>query len=155
MYASSALTATEIHYAQIEKELLAIVFACQHFDAYILGRQTVHVEMDHKPLVSIVKKPLHKAPSWLQTMLLKLQRYSLTIKESTCLWRTLTVVPAYLPATISNNFVNSLEEVDHTISLSLSVKWLEQVRHTARNDPMQEMTPFYNYSGKLFSRVGL
>ena len=43
-YASRALTTTEIHYAQIEKELLAIVFACQQFNAYIFfGRQTVHV----------------------------------------------------------------------------------------------------------------
>ena len=34
----------------------------------------------------------------------------------------------------TNSFVNSLEEVDHTISLSLIAERLEQVRHTARED---------------------
>ena len=34
-YASRALTATETRYAQIEKELLAIVFACTHFESYV------------------------------------------------------------------------------------------------------------------------
>ena len=33
-YASRALTPTETRYAQIEKELLAIVFGCEHFEAY-------------------------------------------------------------------------------------------------------------------------
>ena len=137
-YASRALTTTEIHYAQIEKELLAIVFACQHFDAYIFGRQTVHVETDHKPLVSIVKKPLHKAPSRLQRMLLKLQRYTLIIKYKAGKYMFMadTLSRAYLPTTSSSSFVNSLEEVDHTVSLSLSAGRLEQVRHTARDDPI-------------------
>ena len=35
MYSSRALTATERNYAQIEKELLAIVFAAEKFDKYI------------------------------------------------------------------------------------------------------------------------
>ena len=34
-YASKALTETEIRYAQIEKEMLAIVFACNKFRQYI------------------------------------------------------------------------------------------------------------------------
>ena len=71
-YASRALTLTETRYAQIEKELLANVFACDHFEAYVYGRKCVHVETDHQPLVSIVTKPLDKAPSRLQRMLLRL-----------------------------------------------------------------------------------
>ena len=40
----------ETQYAQIEKELLAIVFACDRFDIYIYGRDRVKVESDHQPL---------------------------------------------------------------------------------------------------------
>ena len=36
-YASPALTLVESRYAQIEKELLAVVFACNHFNAYYVG----------------------------------------------------------------------------------------------------------------------
>ena len=46
-YASRALTDTETRYAQIEKELLAIVYACDKFNAYIYGRDRVMVESDH------------------------------------------------------------------------------------------------------------
>ena len=79
-YSSRALTPAETRYAQIEKELLAIVWACDRFEAYIYGRQMVHVETDHQPLEWIVKKPLNSAPTRLQQMLLRLQRYSLDIK---------------------------------------------------------------------------
>ena len=65
-YASRALSPAETRYAQIEKELLAVVFACDHFDAYIYGRSKVHIQTDHKPLESIVQKPLHSAPKRLQ-----------------------------------------------------------------------------------------
>ena len=65
-YASRALTPTESQYAQIEKELLAIVFASDHFEAYIYGRDEIHVETDHKPLESIMRKPLNNAPTRLQ-----------------------------------------------------------------------------------------
>ena len=75
-FASRALTQTETRYAQIEKELLAIVFACEKFDVYIFGRDVVHVETDHKPL----EKSLCDAPARLQRMLLRLQRYNLEVK---------------------------------------------------------------------------
>ena len=62
---SRALTDTETRYAQIEKEMLAIVFADEKFDQYTFGH-SVTVQSDHKPLESILKKPLFSAPQRLQ-----------------------------------------------------------------------------------------
>ena len=78
-FASKSLTDTETRYANIERELLAIVFACQRFNTYVLGRQFT-VESDHKPLEMIHQKSLASTPPRLQRMLLQLQRYDLTIK---------------------------------------------------------------------------
>ena len=69
-YASRALTPTETCYAQTEKELLAIVLGCEHFEAYTYGQEMVQVETDHQLLETIVRKPLHSAPSRSQRMLL-------------------------------------------------------------------------------------
>ena len=77
-YASRALTDTEINYAQIEKEMLAIVFAAERFEQFIYGRP-VKVDTDHKPLESIFKKNLNCAPKRLQRMLLTLQKFDLTV----------------------------------------------------------------------------
>ena len=68
-----------MRYANIERELLAIVFACQRFSTYLLGRSFV-AESDHKPLEMIAMKNLANAPRRLQRMLLELQRYDVTIK---------------------------------------------------------------------------
>ena len=77
-YASRSLTKTEQNYAQIEKELLAVTFACNKFHDYIIGKN-VRVETDHKPLEVIMKKPLLMAPMRLQRMILQLQRYDLRL----------------------------------------------------------------------------
>ena len=79
-FASRALTATEVRYAQIEKELLSVVFACERFDTYLFGRDVVHVKTDHQPLESIFKKDLGSTPKRLQRMLLRLQRDNLDVK---------------------------------------------------------------------------
>ena len=78
-YASRALTSAEQNYAQIEKELLAVLFGCEKFDMYTFGR-AICIESDHKPLQTIVRKPIASAPKRLQRMLLKLQRYSFELK---------------------------------------------------------------------------
>ena len=46
------MNATQQNYAQIEKELLAVLFACKRFHQYIYGKKMV-VESDHKPLEAI------------------------------------------------------------------------------------------------------
>ena len=61
-FALRALAAAETRYAQIEKELLAVLCACQRFDAYVYGRANVKVESDHKPLEMIMRKTLDAAP---------------------------------------------------------------------------------------------
>ena len=72
------MTVTQERYVQIEKELLAIVFACERFHQYIYGK-TVEVQSDHKPLENILKKPLSAAPARLQRMLLRLQKYDIKV----------------------------------------------------------------------------
>jgi hypothetical protein len=77
-YASRAMTETEQRYAQIEKELLAVTFACKKFHDYIYGKR-VMVETDHQPLITILKKPIHAAPARLQKMIMQLQRYNIDL----------------------------------------------------------------------------
>ena len=53
IFASRSMSETETRYAQIEKEALAITWACDKFSVYILGKQFT-VETDHKPLVPLL-----------------------------------------------------------------------------------------------------
>ena len=72
-FATKSLTDVETRYANIERELLAIIFACQCFSTYLLGRSFI-AESNHKPLEMIAMKNLANAPPHLQRMLLELQR---------------------------------------------------------------------------------
>ena len=77
-YGSRALTDCQKRYTQIEKELLAIVYGCEKFKQYVYGK-TVHVETNHKPLETVFKKSLQKAPPRFQRMLMSLQPYDLRV----------------------------------------------------------------------------
>ena len=77
-YASRSMTDAETRYAQIEKELLAITFACERFHQYIYGQQ-VQVETDHKPLIPLFVKSLNDCPLRIQRLLIRVQRYDLKV----------------------------------------------------------------------------
>ena len=66
-FLSKALTAAEVNYANIERELLAVLFACEKLHNYTFGRAVI-VHTDHQPLVSIFQKPVSLAPTRLQRM---------------------------------------------------------------------------------------
>ena len=100
---------------QIEKELLAIVFAVNKFHQYVYGK-SVLMELDHKSLESIVKKSLAAAPPRLQHMLLQLQKYSFTI--------------AYKPGkefiladTLSRAYIDENDNADRNLEEDLICDW--------------------------------
>ena len=78
-FASKALTPTESRYAVIEKEMLAVLFSLKKFHQYTFGNRTT-VFSDHKPLQSILKKPLDQAPRRLQGMILATQLYNFEVQ---------------------------------------------------------------------------
>ncbi len=69
-FGSKSLTECLKIYAQIEKELLAIVYGCEMFHQYVYGK-TVQVDTDHKPPEIIFKKSLQNALPRLQRMLMR------------------------------------------------------------------------------------
>ena len=77
-FASRTLTKVEQHYAQIEKEALALTWACQKFDDYIYGRG-LHLETDHKPLVPLLStKEWYNIPPRIQRFKMRLMPYRYT-----------------------------------------------------------------------------
>lgn len=75
-YASRTLNSSELNYSTIEKELLAIVWACKYFRPYIFGRK-FKILTDHKPLqwVMSLKEPNSRLTRWR----LKLSEYDFTV----------------------------------------------------------------------------
>ena len=78
-FTSKALTPTEQHHANNERELLTCIFGVEHFRTYVFGRYFM-IESDHKSLEQILMKNLADAPVCLQRMLLQLQDYDFAIK---------------------------------------------------------------------------
>ena len=79
-YASRSLSCAERHYAQIEKEMLAIVYGLNKFERYTMGR-TVTVQSNHKPLEQIQNKSLAETPKRLQRMMLAVQKFDFHIES--------------------------------------------------------------------------
>ena len=80
-YASRATTTTECHYAQVEKEALAITWSCEKFSSYILGKKFA-IETDHKPLIPLLgNKSLHSLPPRILHFRLRLARFDYVISH--------------------------------------------------------------------------
>ena len=77
-FASKALTKTECCHANIEREMLTVVFGAERFRTYTYGRSFT-IESYNKPLEYISQKNLADMPAQLQCMLLCLQGYDYSI----------------------------------------------------------------------------
>lgn len=77
-FGSAALTETQQRYAQIEKELLAVIYGLEHFNYYTYGRKVI-VQTDHKPLLGLSSKHYDMISPRLQRLLLRLNRYDIQL----------------------------------------------------------------------------
>ena len=77
-FLSKALTPAEATYSNIERELLAGLFAFKKLHTYTFGWKTT-VQTDHKPLQNILLKPISLAPGRFQWMLLRLSKYDIQV----------------------------------------------------------------------------
>ena len=136
-YVSRALTSTETRYVQIEKELLAVVFALERFHQYTYGK-TVDVESDHKPLEAITQKALCHAPPRLQHMLLRLQKYDfiLRYKPGKDLNIADTLSRAYIPDGSSDRMEEELTSAVNLVISNIPVtdKRMQEIRDGTKND---------------------
>ena len=165
-FASRTLTSTERNYAQIEKECLAIVFAAERFDQYILGRDEVFVDTDHKPLTTIFKKSLLSSPKRLQRMRLRLQKYMLNVqyKPGPQMFISDTLSRACLPLVDDNTqrdksdyIIFKLEEeqkiyseiaqIDHTNYVHVTDKRLQEIKSENEKDETCQKLAQYIKSG--------
>lgn len=79
-FASRTLSETEQRYSQIEKEALAIVYACEKFEQYLIGGR-FEINTDHKPLLQILKsKPITELSARLQRFRMRLSKFDYEIK---------------------------------------------------------------------------
>ncbi len=80
-FASRALSDVERRYAQIEKECLALTWACERFSDYVIGKKFV-LQTDHKPLTSLLSplRALDDVPPRIQRMRIRLMRFDFVIE---------------------------------------------------------------------------
>lgn len=139
-YASASLSQAQQAYSQIEKELLAILFGCTKFHQYIYGRNAT-VETDHKPIVSLFKKPIFSIPARLQRIMLRLQPYDINIVYKP--GKYLYVADTLSRCALAENALTDLEDdIDLQVNLvinSLSIsphKMKEFQDHTAKDQDL-------------------
>ena len=107
-FASHSLLPAEKKYTQIEKECLAVTWACEHFHHYIYSGPSFTVETDHKPPVPLINNTdLNCVPLSLrcQRLLLRLMCYSLNAihvpEKDLIVANTLSRAPSPAPESVA------------------------------------------------------
>ena len=139
-FASRALPSTEVKYAQIEKESLALTWGCERFCDYLIGKP-FHMLTDHKPLVSLLgSKPLDSLPLRVQRFRMRLMRFTYTISHVP--GKDLTVVNTLSRAPVSSHTSEDTQfnsAVDAYVDLMLqglpaTEKRLQQIQQAQKED---------------------
>lgn len=151
-YASRTLTEAEKRYAQIEKECLASVWACEKFEQYLMGMETFTLETDHKPLVPVINnKDLSDTPLRCQRLLIRLMRF-----KPQCIHRPgrdMVVADTLSRSPLTTEKVSSLdEEVAYHINMvrttwPVTDPYMSRIRSETQRDVNLRYTMEYTKTG--------
>ena len=150
-FCSRTLTDSEKRYAQIEKECLASVWACEKFDRYICGHGNVTVITDHKPLVPLINsKDLDEVPLRCQRLLMRLMRYHITAKHVP--GRDMHVSDALSRSPLQSSQSSTVEDVEMHVqsvvfNLPASDAKRTEIRSATNNDPVLQSAIVYALTG--------
>ena len=147
-YASRALTPAETRYSQIEKELLAQVFGLQRNHHYVYGRK-VRLWTDHKPLISIARKPLSACPKRLQRLLQQLRQYDVELcyKHGKEMHLADTLSRAYLRHTTRSDAEAETETIHMMDDLPISATSRDIILRTMQEDESLQVVKQYVSDG--------
>ena len=169
-FASRSLSQTQRNWAQIEKELYAVVYGLEKFHNYAFGRK-VYIYTDHLPLISISKKPLLKAPKRLQSMLLKIQEYDYELIYKA--GKSIPVADALSRAPVENS--KEFERVQNITHSSINDEVIQEIKlETEKDQALSELkltishgwpqgkfdlspviTPYFDYRDELVIEDGI
>ena len=144
IYISRSLTETEQRYSNIERELLAVVFALERLNHFTLGFRT-KIETDHEPLTSIWKKSVSATSPRVQRLLLRILRYDIDIQyipgKSNVIADALSRVSPLPPKPVDIKSMNCIPMHSLEINVSATPLRLQELRELSNNDPeLQELT---------------
>ena len=140
-FISRSLSDAEKHYAVIEKEALAVIWASERLGEYILGIYYT-IETDHKPLVPLLNtKDIAKMPPRIQRFRLRLMRYNYNVKHVE--GKTQTTADALSRAPVSEPdkaAINLLTDVSvHAEkcieTLPASSRKIQEIKEVQHSDP--------------------
>ena len=151
-FTSRTLTDSERRYAQIEKECLASVVACEKFAQYLVGLDSFELQTDHKPLVPLMNsKDLDKVPVRCQRLLMRMMRFNPVVIYVP--GKDLAVADALSRAPLDRQCVSDAlfaEEVQlyvDSVESKLSPTTLAEIRQETKNDLQLQAVIKYTLGG--------
>ena len=159
-YISRALTNAEQKYAQIEKEALAVTWACERCHDYLLG---LHFQMqtNHKPLVPLLScKALEELPLRVQRFRLLLMRYDFTIVHvpggDLNMADTLSRAPVSEPTRDDEEFQREVQAFVESVMENIPAT-VQEIKSLQQKDPLYRQLLHYTQRGwpDKFSLRGL
>lgn len=152
-YCSRTLTESEKRYAQIEKECLASVWACEKFEKYLVGLPEFELLTDHKPLVPLIStKDLDQCPVRCQRLLMRLMRFNPRVRHVP--GKELVIADALSRRPIPHRkedeekVAEIFEFIDSVrASWPTTSKYLEKIKQATARDPVLQKVASYIAGG--------